>query len=120
MGGNELLIIILAAGLLFFGGKKIPGLAKGLGRAMGEFQRGRMEVEQQIKNANFTDSALPDARQEPSTSKKVNKLKLDAGKTDDFQSEESKIVLAARALGIQTEDKSEDDLLREIAKIAGS
>ncbi len=37
MGGSETLLIILAL-LLFFGGKKIPELAKGLGRGIKEFK----------------------------------------------------------------------------------
>jgi len=38
------------AGLLAFGPKKIPELARGLGRALGEFRRGRVEVEKEIES----------------------------------------------------------------------
>ncbi|MBL7922921.1 MAG: twin-arginine translocase TatA/TatE family subunit [Bacteroidia bacterium] len=37
MGGTEIFLIILVL-LLFFGGKRIPELAKGLGRGIKEFK----------------------------------------------------------------------------------
>ncbi|CAN5618947.1 twin-arginine translocase TatA/TatE family subunit [soil metagenome] len=37
LGGSEMFLIILVL-LLFFGGKKIPELAKGLGRGIKEFK----------------------------------------------------------------------------------
>lgn len=39
MGGWEI-ILILAVILLFFGGSKLPGLAKGLGQSIKEFKKG--------------------------------------------------------------------------------
>jgi sec-independent protein translocase protein TatA len=43
------LILIVVVLLLFGGAKKIPEFAKSLGRAMGEFKKGQMEVEEEIK-----------------------------------------------------------------------
>jgi len=120
LGGNELLIIVLAAGLLFLGGKKIPELAKGLGRAMGEFQRGRMEVEKELTGAFPTDEDQPGAPDGDQATTKVRKLKGDHPLPDDAMTGESRVVKAARALGIETEGKSEEELKREIAKIAES
>jgi len=47
-GGPELLII-LAVAVLLFGANKIPALARSSGQAMGEFKRGRQEIEEEIK-----------------------------------------------------------------------
>jgi sec-independent protein translocase protein TatA len=47
-GGPELLII-LAVIVLLFGANKIPKLARSTGQAMGEFRRGREEIEEEIK-----------------------------------------------------------------------
>ncbi len=43
------LIIAVVAGLLFYGSTKIPQLARNLGRSMGEFKRGRMDSERDLK-----------------------------------------------------------------------
>ncbi|WP_244518891.1 Sec-independent protein translocase subunit TatA/TatB [Parapedobacter composti] len=43
IGGQELLLIIVAC-LLLFGGKKIPELMRGLGRGVREFKRGQEEA----------------------------------------------------------------------------
>jgi sec-independent protein translocase protein TatA len=50
MGGGEIVVIILIV-LLLFGGKKIPELARGLGRGIKEFKdasRGPAEEDKQI------------------------------------------------------------------------
>lgn len=47
-GGPEVLIILLIA-VLLFGANKIPKLARSTGEAMGEFQKGRQEVEEELK-----------------------------------------------------------------------
>jgi sec-independent protein translocase protein TatA len=47
-GGMELAIILLIA-VLLFGANKIPKLARSTGQAMGEFQRGREEIEQELE-----------------------------------------------------------------------
>ncbi len=46
-GGPELLIILLLA-VLLFGASKIPKLARASGEAIGEFQKGREEVESEL------------------------------------------------------------------------
>ncbi|MFW5965566.1 MAG: Sec-independent protein translocase subunit TatA/TatB [Halodesulfurarchaeum sp.] len=48
-GGMELAVILLIA-VLLFGANKIPKLARSTGQAMGEFQRGREEIEQELED----------------------------------------------------------------------
>lgn len=47
--GLEWLIVIVAVLVLFGSAKKVPELAKNIGRATGEFKRGQMEVEKELK-----------------------------------------------------------------------
>lgn len=49
IGMQEVLLIALIV-LLFFGGKKIPELMKGLGKGVRSFKDGMNEVEKDIKN----------------------------------------------------------------------
>lgn len=49
LGTTEIILILVFFALLFLGGKKIPEFARGLGRAMGEFKRGRLEIEREIQ-----------------------------------------------------------------------
>jgi sec-independent protein translocase protein TatA len=46
---DDWLIIAVVAGILFYGSSKIPQLAHSLGRSVGEFKKGRLEVEREIK-----------------------------------------------------------------------
>lgn len=48
MGPPELAIILIIA-VLLFGANKIPKLARSTGEAMGEFQKGREEVEDELE-----------------------------------------------------------------------
>lgn len=46
---DDWLIIAVVAGILFYGSTKIPQLAHSLGRSVGEFKRGRLESERDLK-----------------------------------------------------------------------
>lgn len=48
-GGMELVIILLLV-VLLFGASKIPKLARSTGQAMGEFRRGREEIEDELES----------------------------------------------------------------------
>lgn len=48
LGMSEILLIALVV-LLFFGGKKIPELMKGLGKGVKSFKDGMNEIEKDIK-----------------------------------------------------------------------
>ena len=49
LGLPEIIIILVAVVILFFGGKKISELGKGLGRFGGEYKKGKMEIEKELK-----------------------------------------------------------------------
>jgi len=72
-GGPELLVILLIA-VLLFGANKIPKLARSTGEAMGEFQKGREEVEQELEEmregstASESDSTVDEGVDADSTS----------------------------------------------------
>lgn len=48
--GNEWLILIIIAVVFIFGAKKIPELAKTFGRAKGEYEKGKIEGEKELKD----------------------------------------------------------------------
>ena len=49
IGMQEVLLIALVV-LLFFGGKKIPELMKGLGKGVRSFKEGMKDIEKDIKD----------------------------------------------------------------------
>jgi len=49
VGIEWIVLLVVVAALLFFGPQKIPALARGLGRALGEFKRGKAEIEKEIE-----------------------------------------------------------------------
>ncbi len=50
LGSTEIIILIVVIGVLIFGAKKIPDLAKTFGKAKGEFEKGKMEGEKELKD----------------------------------------------------------------------
>ncbi|WP_035601181.1 twin-arginine translocase TatA/TatE family subunit [Haloferula sp. BvORR071] len=46
-GGQEMIVIFLIV-LLLFGAKKLPELARGVGKSMGEFKKARDDFEREI------------------------------------------------------------------------
>jgi len=91
--GPELIIVLIIAVVLIFGVKKIPDIAKSLGRAGGEFKKGKQEADREAKKAAVED-------EEP-----VNEEK-----------EHTKLLNVAKGLGIDTDDKNDETLRKEIEK----
>jgi sec-independent protein translocase protein TatA len=56
-GGDLIIILILA--LLFFGAKRLPELARGLGSAINEFNKAKTDVQRQISEAAEPPPAAP-------------------------------------------------------------
>lgn len=56
---DDWLIIAVVVAILFYGSSKIPQLAHALGRSLGEFKKGRAEVEREIKAEQAAASAPP-------------------------------------------------------------
>ena len=54
LGMSEVLVIALVV-LLFFGGKKIPELMKGLGKGVRSFKEGMNNVEKEIEEIKDTE-----------------------------------------------------------------
>jgi sec-independent protein translocase protein TatA len=60
--GIEKLLFIFLIILIFFGGKKIPELAKGLGAGVREFRKAAKDIQEEIN----TPGAEPDKKIDPS------------------------------------------------------
>ena len=64
MGPWQLVICLVVAFVLFGGAKKIPELAKSLGKAKNEFKKGLAEGEKEMAEADATEAAAK-AKEEP-------------------------------------------------------
>ena len=49
LGTTEIIILVVVIGVLIFGAKKIPELAKTFGKAKGEFEKGKIEADKDLK-----------------------------------------------------------------------
>ncbi len=65
--GGAQIVLIIALILIFFGARRIPELAKGLGQGIREFKKATREVTDEIQNAaddkNYSAPANTQARQ---------------------------------------------------------
>ena len=104
-GFEWIILLIIVAALFLFGPQKLPELARGFGRAMGEFRRGRMEVEKEI-NQQFSQED-PRTKVEraaialgiSSAGKTDLQLKLDIARAVD-KAPDNQVVSAAQNLGV--------------------
>lgn len=48
--GQEWIFVIIVVAVLIFGAKKIPELARTFGKAKGEFEKGKIEGEKELKD----------------------------------------------------------------------
>ncbi len=86
VAGYEWIWLAVIAGIVIFGAKKIPEIAKSLGKAKGEFEKGQIEGTKEVKSMLSAED------------------------------ERVKLVKAAESLGIQTEGLSNEQLKEAINK----
>lgn len=84
--------LIVGAIIILFGAAKIPELARSLGKATGEFKKGKQDIERELTDVEKSIKETP------------------------AENKSSKIKQMARDLGISTEGKTEEQLLEEIQK----
>lgn len=64
LGNGELLLILFII-LLLFGAKKLPELARGLGKSMREFKKATSDIEEDFRSAMDEKSERPAAPKSP-------------------------------------------------------
>ncbi|MEY3394737.1 MAG: hypothetical protein RL346_973 [Verrucomicrobiota bacterium] len=72
IGGPEMIWIFIIV-LLLFGAKKLPELARGVGKSMGEFKKARQDFEREITLAEL------DAEREKDLAEKKGSIKPASG-----------------------------------------
>ena len=123
-GIEWVVILIIIAVLLLFGPSKLPELARGVGRALGEFRRGRMEIEREIS----TELSTMDARDMRMRVEKAAgalgvsaggrsemQLKLDIARAVD-KTQDEQVVSAAQAMGVYSSGSDVTRLKEQIIK----
>jgi len=127
-GIEWIILLIILAALFLFGPQKLPELARGIGRALGEFQRGRMEIEREIRG-QFAQLPAGEARNReervasalglPTTGRSEMQLKIDIAREIDKAPDE-KVTAAAAALGVGTADADIATMRERILKALGN
>lgn len=124
-GGFEwIIILIIIAILLLFGPQKLPELARGIGRALGEFRRGKMEVERQI-SSELSDMDVRDSRARVekaaaalrigTSGRSEMQLKLDIARAVD-NAPDDQVISAAQAIGVYSSGADVQRLREQIVK----
>ncbi|MFQ6013381.1 MAG: twin-arginine translocase TatA/TatE family subunit [Thermoplasmata archaeon] len=114
-GGFELIILLaIVALILFLGPTKLPQLARGIGKALGEFRRGRMEIERQIREEVSTAQSYTGTQQVV----EINPRLTEAAKELDIP------VLGRRERDLKMEiiralDPESTEKLRKVARLLG-
>lgn len=91
IGPMEIGLVVVII-IVLFGAAKIPELARSLGKATGEFKKGKQEIEREMTEVEKSIKENPP------------------------ENKSSKIRQMARDIGISTEGKTDEQLLEEIQK----
>ncbi|RLI27410.1 MAG: hypothetical protein DRO52_00240 [Candidatus Hecatellales archaeon] len=127
IGGIEWVILLAIFLIFIFGSKKMPEIMRHLGKAMGEFERSRLEIQRELMMASQTV-------QKPLTSIQADLAKLtpegQPGQASPppppLQAEKSEVrpptgsssflLRMAEELGVPTENRSEEEIWEEIRR----
>jgi sec-independent protein translocase protein TatA len=58
MAYENIILIVIAAGVILFGAKKLPDLARSIGRAQADYEKARREAAQEIKHLQSQNGSL--------------------------------------------------------------
>ena len=101
--GSEWIIIIFVALILLFGTNKLPEAGKKIGKMVGEYNKAKTEMQNQIKEYTNPDS-------------KENNISING----PVQTERQKLEYMAKSLGINIENKTDSELKQVIESKFGS
>lgn len=90
VGGLEWVFIIIIAVVLFFGVKKIPEIARSIGKASSEYEKARIQAKQELEQIKRQDN------------------------TDESSIDREKLESIADTLGIDSTNKNDDELRKAI------
>ena len=97
IGGSEWMIIIFVALVLILGTGKLPGAAKKMGKIVGEYNKAKDEIQEQIKEMND----------------EVPKI------SGPVQTEREKLETIAKSAGVKVEGRTDEQLREGIASKMG-
>ncbi|WP_435360347.1 twin-arginine translocase TatA/TatE family subunit [Haloarchaeobius sp. DFWS5] len=89
LGGPEVIVIFLIV-VLLFGANKIPKIARSTGEAMGEFQKGREEVEDELQQMREGKTASSNLDSETTTTTETTESVESTDSTTEAVSETEK------------------------------
>jgi sec-independent protein translocase protein TatA len=122
-----IILLIIVALLLLFGPTKLPEFARSIGRAMGEFRRGKAQVERELRDelsrdegtgvGASRDQVLRAARElsVPSEGRDMKDIRLDIARQID-RVEPAIIVTVAKTFAIPVEGVSPQSLKEQIIR----
>jgi Sec-independent protein translocase protein TatA len=79
MGYENVLLIVIAAGLILFGSKKLPALFRSLGRAQVESEKARLEAKLETNKMDYNNSSPTDFNIEGNTRTKLEEIAIKVG-----------------------------------------
>ena len=124
----ELIIFfIIVALLLLFGPSKLPEFARSIGRAMGEFRRGKAQVERELREELMAEEVSePGAGREQvlraakelavsTEGRDLGEVKLEIAKVID-RIDATKVIAVARTFGLAVDGTSAQTLREQIIR----
>jgi len=111
--GMEWIILLVVIIVVLFGAKKLPELARSIGKAKGEYEKGLAEAELEVKRMK---EKLKESADITKTSTEAEAGKTGGATEEAGEGELQRLIKIAKELGIETEGKSEAELKEEIAK----
>ena len=98
--GNDWIMIVLVALVLLLGTKRLPDITRKMAKVMAQYDKTKNMVQEEIQKA---------------------KGEVNVNISGPVMSERQKLETLAKSLGINTEDKTDDDLRNIVnSKLAGS
>lgn len=107
IGGSEWIIIILITIFLIFGSKRLPEISRSMGRAIGEYNKAKHSINEEVRNISSKSSQ----NIEDASNYKITKIAK-----GPVSSEREKLETIATSLNIDFDNISDEELRLIIAE----
>ena len=116
IAGVEWIILLALILVVLFGSNKLPKIMRALGKAMGEFERGRAEIQRELMGLRGAAANPIAAASQTVQSSQASQPTMEAEEPVKPTRDRKFLLEMAKSLNVETENRSDEEIWEDIRR----